>query len=68
MKMKCVQYPQSFTLTILKEYQYCKKVIKKLFNKNLIMSEEEEEQFQLSITRWICKKLINDDDEKVGDH
>ena len=68
MKMKCVQYPQSFTLTILKEYQYCKKVIKKHFNKNLIMNEEEEEQFQLSITRWICKKLINDDDEKVGDH
>ena len=32
------------------------------------MSEEEEEKFQLSITRWICKKLINDDDEKVGDH
>ena len=32
-----------------KEYEYCKKVAKKHFNKNLIMSEEEE-QFQSSST------------------
>ena len=41
-----------------------KKVMKKHFNKNLIMSEEEE-QFQLSNMCWICEKLIDDDDEKV---
>ena len=29
----------------LKEYNYCKKIIKKHFNKNLIMSEEDEERF-----------------------
>ena len=39
-----------FIKAILKEYDYCKKVMKKHFNKNLIMSEEEEEQFQLSNT------------------
>ena len=50
------------------EYQYCKKVMKKHFNKNLIMSEKEEEQFQSSNTCSICKKLIDDDDEKVRDH
>ena len=38
--------------------------MKKHFNKNLIMSEEEE-QFQLSNMCWICEKLIDDDDEKV---
>ena len=54
-----------FIKAILKEYQYCKKVMKKHFNKNLIMSEEEEEQFQSSNTCWICEKLIDDDDEKV---
>ena len=54
-----------FIEAILKDYQYCKKVIKKLFNKNLIMSEEKEEQFQSSNTCWICEKLIDDDDEKV---
>ena len=35
-----------FIEKIIKEYQYCKKVMKKHFNKNLIMSEDEE-QFQL---------------------
>ena len=38
----------------------------KHFNKNLIMIEEEEEQFQSSSTCWICEKLIGDDDENVG--
>ena len=56
-----------FIKAILKEYEYCKKVMKKHFNKNLIMSEEEE-QFQSSNTCWICEKLIDDDDEKVRDH
>ena len=32
------------------------------------MSEKEEEQFQSSNTCWICKKYIDDDDEKVRDH
>ena len=53
--------------TILKEYEYCKKVTKKQFNKNLIMSEEEE-KFPSSNTCWICEKLIDDDDGKVRDH
>ena len=57
-----------FIKAILKEYQYCKKVMKKHFGKNLIMSEEEEEQFQSSNTCWICEKLIDDDEEKVRDH
>ena len=53
---------------IFKEYQYCKKVMKKHFNKNLIMSEKEEEEIQLSNTSWISEKLIDNDDEKVRDH
>ena len=32
------------------------------------MSEEEELKFQLSDTCWICKKLIDNDDEKVRNH
>ena len=31
-----------FIEAILKEYEYCKKVMKKHFNKNMIMTEEEE--------------------------
>ena len=37
----------------------------KHFNKNLIMSEEEEKQFQSSNTCSICEKLIENDDERV---
>ena len=37
-----------FIETIIEEYEYCKKVMKKHFNKNLFMTEEEEEQFQSS--------------------
>ena len=42
--------------------------MKKRFNKNLIMSEEEQQQFQLSDVCWIYEKLIDNDDEKVRDH
>ena len=42
--------------------------MKKHFNKNLIISKKEEEQFQSSGAYWICEKLIDDDDEKVRDH
>ena len=42
--------------------------MKKYFNKNLIKSEKEEEQFQPSNTCWIIEKLIDDDDEKVRDY
>ena len=56
-----------FVKVILSKYEYCKKVMKKHFNKNLIMSEKEE-QFQSSNISWICEKLIDFDDEKVRDH
>ena len=40
----------------------------KHFNKSFIMSEEEEHLFQQSNSFWICRKLIDDDEEKVRDH
>ena len=42
--------------------------MKKHFNKTLIMSDEEEHLFQQSNSCWICKKITNDDDEKLRDH
>ena len=35
----------TFIEAILKENGYCKKLIKKLFNKNLLMSVEDEKNF-----------------------
>ena len=54
-----------FIKAILKEYKYCRKVMNKHFNKNLIMSEEEEHLFQQSNSCWICKNLIDNDEQKV---
>ena len=56
-----------FTKTVLEEYKYCKKIMKKHFDKKLIMTEEEENLFQKSNSCWICKKLIDNDEEKVRD-
>ena len=40
------------------EYNYFKKIMKECFNKNLIMTEEEENLFQKSNNCWICKNLL----------
>ena len=57
-----------FIEATLSEYSYCTGVIKKHFNKNLIMSTEEEEKFQLANSFWICDKLLDVGDDKVRDH
>ena len=47
-----------FIEVILKEFKYCKKLIKKHLNKNLIMTEKEEEQFQSSKLAGYGKNLL----------
>ena len=42
--------------------------MKDQFNKNLVMTEKEEYSFQQSNSCWICKKIIDNEDEKVRDH
>ena len=56
-----------FIKSILKEHNYCRKIMKDQFNKNLVMTEKEEYLFQQSSNCWICKKLIDNEDEKVRD-
>ena len=48
-----------FIKVIFKEYEYCKKVMEKHVNKNLIINEKEEQKFQSSNMCWICEKLID---------
>ena len=57
-----------FIKEIFEEYDYCKKVIKKHFNKNFVMSVEDAERFQLSNRFWICDKLFDVENDKVRDH
>ena len=54
-----------FIEMILREYSYCRKVRRKLFNKNLVTTTEENERFERTNILWICGKLINFD-EKYG--
>ena len=42
--------------------------MKDQFKKNLVMTEKEEYLFQESNNCWICKKLIDNEDEKRRDH
>ena len=44
-----------------------KKMIKKHFNKNFLMSAEGKERFQSSNSCWICDKLFDVGDDKVRD-
>ena len=60
--------PMNLLKQFLKRISIVKKIMKKYFSKNLIMSEKEEEQFQPSNICWISEKLIDDDDEKIRDH
>ena len=51
-----------FIEAVLEEYRYCKKAIRKNFNKNLVMFAEDEERFQSS------NKMFDAGDNKVGNH
>ena len=63
---RCENAVHKFIKEILQEHKYCRKVMNIDFNKNLTMCEEEEHLFQQSKNCWICKKLIDNDDEKVS--
>ena len=57
-----------FIRSIFKEYGYCRSVMKKHFNKNLVMTAEQNEEFERSNICWICGKLIDGANNKVRDH
>ena len=55
-----------FIKSILNEYNYCRKIVKKYFCKKLIISgEEEEERSEQMNICWSCGKLFGISDEKV---
>ena len=56
-----------FIETVLTEMKYCKKIIKKHFNKNLVMSVEDETSFKSSNKCLICNKVFAAEDNEVID-
>ena len=47
-----------FITAILKEFKYCKKIMKKYFKKNLVMTEEEEYYFNKVVIVGSVKNLL----------
>ena len=58
----------TFLEYMLDEVKYCKKVIKKEFNKPLKMTKEDEKKFQKAEECYICDKKYTDKDIRVRDH
>ena len=50
------------------ESKYCSEVMKKHFSKELVMTKEDNEDFQISTKCWICGNDYVDNDVKVRDH
>ena len=57
-----------FMEAMLEEVNYCKKVMKKHFNKPLRMTEEDEQEFQKAEQCHICQQKYNKTDVRVRDH
>ena len=57
-----------FMEAMLEEVKYCKKVMKKEFNKPLKMTKDDEKKFQKAEECHICNKKYTDEDTQVRDH
>ena len=53
---------------MIEESKYCSDVMKKHFNKELVMTKEDNENFKKFTKCWICENDYVDDDVKVRDH
>ena len=53
---------------MLEEVKWCKKVMKKYFNKPLKMSNDDEQEFKKSTRCHICDKKYTEEDVRVRDH
>ena len=53
---------------MIEERKYCNDVMKKYFNKELVMTKQDNEYFKNSTKCWICDNDYIDTDVKVRDH
>ena len=58
----------SFINSMIEECKYCSEVMKKLFNKELVITKEENEDFKNSINYLICNNDYVNNDVEVRDH
>ena len=53
---------------MIQESKHCSEVMKKHFNKELVMTKEDNEDFKNSTKCWICDNDYVDNDVKVKDY
>ena len=53
---------------MIEESKYCSDVMKKHFNKELVMTKEDNEDFENSPKCWICENDYINDNVKVRNH
>ena len=58
----------NFISSLIEESKYCSDVMKKHFNKELVMTKEDSEDFENSTKCWIYDNDYIDADVKVRDH
>ena len=58
----------NFINSMVVESKYCTDIMKKHFNKKLVMTEEDAEDFENSTKWWICDNAYLHGDVKVKDH
>ena len=54
-KLVCVD--DKFNNSMIKENKYCTEIMKKHFNKKLIMTKKDDEDFENSTKCWICNNV-----------
>ena len=57
-----------FMEKMLEEVEYCKAVVKKCFNKPLVMTEDDEQCFRTMDGCHICGEKYTDKDVRIRDH
>ena len=58
----------NFIGSMIVESKYCSDVMKKHFNKELVMTKEDNDDFENSTKCWICDNNYINNDVKVKDH
>ena len=53
---------------MIEESRYCSDVFKKYFNKKLVQTKKDNEDFENSTKCWICDNAYFDGNVKVRDH
>ena len=58
----------NFISSMIEESTYCSDVTKKHFNKELVLTKKDNEDFENTTKCWVCDNDYIDSDVKVNDH